>query len=208
MSFPKRLQELLDAMGWTQVELHKQTGIAESTISRWLSADGNEPKIGSLRKIAAATNCNLEWLRFGHGEMSPIPAPPQHTDADLEAFWAPLLAELEERFGVDLSHERRKGKEQFDNLENLPPKWLGGERDQRISDLLTKTAVILESDTVYRTALASNINAFHKAVEMEGEMKEVKEDLRKMQADMDELKAMIRSLGGVLPEKRDPAANA
>ncbi|NDY55579.1 hypothetical protein G3N56_02315 [Desulfovibrio sulfodismutans] len=36
--------------------------------------------------------------------------------------------------------------------------------DFKMSDMITKTVEILESDTIYRTALASNINAFHQAV--------------------------------------------
>lgn len=41
------------------------------------------------------------------------------------------------------------------------------EEDWKMSDMLTKTAEVLESDTIYRTALASNINAFHQAVRSE-----------------------------------------
>ncbi len=36
-----------------------------------------------------------------------------------------------------------------------------------MSDMITKTVEVLESDTIYRTALASNINAFHQAVRSE-----------------------------------------
>ena len=39
--------------------------------------------------------------------------------------------------------------------------------DWKMSDMLTKTAEVLESDSIYRTALASNINAFHQAVKSE-----------------------------------------
>jgi transcriptional regulator with XRE-family HTH domain len=81
-----------------------------------------------------------------------------------------------------------------------------------MSEMVTMTIEVLESKTVYRSALASNVRAFHQAVKMEGEMKGVKEEVQKMRAEhrteMEELKEMIRALGGALPQKRDTAANA
>lgn len=81
-----------------------------------------------------------------------------------------------------------------------------------MSEMVAMTVEVLESKTVYRGALASNVRAFHQAVKMEGEMRGVKEELQQMReehrAEMEELKEMIRSLGGVIPEKREPAANA
>uniref|UniRef100_I2Q2M2 Uncharacterized protein n=1 Tax=Desulfovibrio sp. U5L TaxID=596152 RepID=I2Q2M2_9BACT len=44
------------------------------------------------------------------------------------------------------------------------PALLASEEDWKMSEMLTKTAEVLESETIYRTALASNINAFHQAV--------------------------------------------
>lgn len=81
-----------------------------------------------------------------------------------------------------------------------------------MSEMVTMTIEVLESKTVYRSALASNVRAFHQAVKMEGEMKGVKEEVQKMReehrTEMEELKEMIRALGGALPQKRDTAANA
>lgn len=81
-----------------------------------------------------------------------------------------------------------------------------------MSEMVTMTIEVLESKTVYRSALASNVRAFHQAVKMEGEMAGVKEEVQKMRAEhraeMEELKEMIRSLGGALPQKRDTAANS
>ncbi|GEM_PF-1919538 len=69
MNFPQRLQLVLGKLGITQVELHKKTGIAESTISRWLGEAGTVPGKGSLAKIANATGASLSWLMSGEGEM-------------------------------------------------------------------------------------------------------------------------------------------
>lgn len=51
-----------------------------------------------------------------------------------------------------------------------------------MSDMLTKTATVLESDTIYRTALASNINAFHQAVQSERMLARLEERVASMDA--------------------------
>lgn len=88
---------------------------------------------------------------------------------------------------LDLSHE----KEKF----SLP-------------EMVTMTMAILESDTVYRSALASNIRAFYKGVISEKEMKSVKDDMEEMKDEIRQLKELLLSLGATLPEKRDKAANS
>ena len=79
-----------------------------------------------------------------------------------------------------------------------------------ISDMLQATARVLESKTVYRSALASNIRAFDKAVLMEGKMQGIEEEMRKMRAEnaerMDRLEKMVLSLGGQVPEKKSLAS--
>gem|GEM_PF-7033410 len=61
----------------------------------------------------------------------------------------------------------------------------------RMSDMLTKTAEILESETIYRTALASNINAFHQAlgaerknVDLQDRVTQLEERLRILEAQL------------------------
>lgn len=54
-----------------------------------------------------------------------------------------------------------------------------------MSDMLTKTATVLESDTIYRTALASNINAFHQAVQSERQLAKLEERVATLEARED-----------------------
>ena len=54
--------------------------------------------------------------------------------------------------------------------------------DWKMSDMLTKTATVLESDTIYRTALASNINAFHQAVQSERMLARLEERVATLEA--------------------------
>lgn len=59
------------------------------------------------------------------------------------------------------------------------------EEDWKMSDMLTKTAEVLESDTIYRTALASNINAFHQAVRSERLLAQLVERVAALEARED-----------------------
>ena len=61
------------------------------------------------------------------------------------------------------------------------------EDDFKMSDMLTKTAEVLESDTIYRTALASNINAFHQAVRSERTLAQLEERMAALETRMEEL---------------------
>lgn len=61
------------------------------------------------------------------------------------------------------------------------------EDDFKMSDMLTKTAEVLESETIYRTALASNINAFHQAVRSERTLVRIEERMGLLEQRMEEL---------------------
>ncbi|MFU2209537.1 helix-turn-helix domain-containing protein [Solidesulfovibrio sp. C21] len=64
----------------------------------------------------------------------------------------------------------------------------------RMSDMLTKTAEVLESDTIYRTALASNINAFHQAVRSERTLARLEERMAEWEAKADEMMKRMEEL--------------
>lgn len=95
-----------------------------------------------------------------------------------------------------------------------------GEKDKgdsfKMSEMVEATVRVLESDTVYRSALASNIRAFDKAVQMEGKMQGIEDELRLMRQEaasrdavaadrMDKMEQLILSLGGQVPEKKSVA---
>lgn len=68
----------------------------------------------------------------------------------------------------------------------------------KIPDMLNKTVDILESDTIFRTALYSNINAFHQALHADQNIKDMKaqmEDLKtSMKLQFAEMGERIRNL--------------
>ena len=66
--------------------------------------------------------------------------------------------------------------------------------DFKMSDMLTKTAEVLESETIYRTALASNINAFHQAVQGERLMARMDQRLADLEAKSETMSKEINEL--------------
>ena len=66
--------------------------------------------------------------------------------------------------------------------------------DFKMSDMLTKTAEVLESETIYRTALASNINAFHQAVQGERLMARMDQRLADLEAKSESMSKEISEL--------------
>ena len=61
------------------------------------------------------------------------------------------------------------------------------EEDFKMVDMVTKTVEVLESDTIYRTALASNINAFHQAVRSERTLARLEERMELLEKRVEEL---------------------
>jgi len=61
------------------------------------------------------------------------------------------------------------------------------EDDFKMSDMLTMTAEVLESDTIYRTALASNVRAFHQAVRSERTLAQLEERMVALEAKVEDL---------------------
>ncbi|KJS02211.1 MAG: hypothetical protein VR65_06075 [Desulfobulbaceae bacterium BRH_c16a] len=70
-------------------------------------------------------------------------------------------------------------------------------------DMVKMTMIVLESETVYRSALASNVRAFYEAVMKEDEMRSLNEKIEAMQHQMKRMEEMLLSLGASLPEKRE-----
>ncbi|MCX5841938.1 MAG: helix-turn-helix transcriptional regulator [Deltaproteobacteria bacterium] len=60
-----------------------------------------------------------------------------------------------------------------------------------LPELLKKTADILQSSTTYRTALASNINAFHQALTCEHEIDDLKKDVGTLRNEVNTLRARL-----------------
>lgn len=67
-TFSERLRMVMKQRKTTQVELASKIGIAQSSLSQFLSGDRN-PSDRTIRDICAALRINEAWLRGGAGEM-------------------------------------------------------------------------------------------------------------------------------------------
>lgn len=54
-----------------------------------------------------------------------------------------------------------------------------------MTEMVTMTVEVLESETIYRTALASNIRAFHQAVRSERTLAKLEERVAAMEAKLE-----------------------
>ena len=70
-----RIEKILSARGWRQVDLCEATGISSASLSRFKSRAAKDPNAGmdsdQLAKIAAGSGVSLAWLTTGAGELAP-----------------------------------------------------------------------------------------------------------------------------------------
>jgi hypothetical protein len=121
--------------------------------------------------------CNHEWLATGKGSMFATEAPP------VQQARKRLVATVEQGYGTRVVEKQREAID--------------------MPEMVKMTMEIMASDTVYRSALASNIRAFHNAVNMEIEMNEVRREIAEMAERMARMEEMLLSLGATVPEKRE-----
>jgi hypothetical protein len=83
-------------------------------------------------------------------------------------------------------------------------------KDVSIADLLSKTARVLESNTVYREALYSNIEAFHHGVTMDERVNKMElqfsQAMASFQSQLDQLRDENKQLRHELEESRSQSA--
>lgn len=79
-------------------------------------------------------------------------------------------------------------------------------RDISIADMLAKTARVLESDTVYREALYSNIEAFHHGVTMDERLSKMDSKFDQVMQRLDALEAENQQLRQELEHSRAQSA--
>lgn len=129
---------------------------------------------------------NKHWLETGEGPMLRADAPRHEVVQAVE-----LVASFTEP------------------LPQTPPDQDYKKEDWSMSEMIIKTTEVLESNTVYRSALAANVRAFHQAVQREVEMQSIseklevmQEDNRKMAARMERLEDLLLSMGALTGEKK------
>ena len=63
-----RIRWLIEARGYKQTELAEKMDLTQATISNWLTGASRKPNAPSLLKLAAALNCNPQWIIDGTGD--------------------------------------------------------------------------------------------------------------------------------------------
>ena len=63
-----RIRWLIEARGYTQVELAAKMGITQAAVSNWLTGASRKPNAPSLLRLAAALDANPHWVITGEGD--------------------------------------------------------------------------------------------------------------------------------------------
>lgn len=208
------IQEHLNLKNFRELALYLE--IDTKLLYSWVRHD----KIAGTGKILAKLRyLNHEWLETGTGPMMVIDKdnidllPVSKYQPEPGAFISPKLVARIEPGSDNKRQELLKKRVPVD-------KDKGGRAEQRetddlqISEMLVMTSRVLESPTVYRSALASNVRAFYQAVIAEEEMAtvvetldEIKAENRLMAEQMTELKLMMKSLGALEMDKKKGISN-
>ena len=175
---------LLDLANYLKVQgvqgVAEYFGENKTRLYAWIK-NGNIPDTGII--LAKHPEINPSWLKTGEGPMLRYQPPPGDQ--------------------INFSHKSTKSK-----VDQPSPPDQGEFFNMR--DMVNMTMEVLESETVYKSALASNIRAFHKAVNMEKEMNQLSEDVSEIKKQnkilIDELRQVmdvLKAAGLSVPEKRE-----
>ena len=157
----------------TLIEFATHFEMHPNTISRYEKGQ-NAPDANFLDRLCTDFNIEPAWLLLGQGPMRPgdqTTAPPEHLPP-CETYLPPPPAKRDSA------------------LENIQVP----AEEFKISEMMTKTVEVLESNTIYRTALASNINAFHHSINMIVQIDRLEGTVAKMETDAQETKGRMSSM--------------
>jgi transcriptional regulator with XRE-family HTH domain len=64
----ERIRWLIEARGYKQTELAQKMDLTQATISNWITGHSRKPSAPSLLKLAAALQCNPQFIVDGTGD--------------------------------------------------------------------------------------------------------------------------------------------
>jgi|GEM_PF-1907525 len=179
-TFSERLRHVAGINKKVQADLSKDLGKDRATVTRWWNG-GVAPSQRNMRMIADYFGCDVNWLASGEG--SPFP-----DEAAGEGYLGRINSGMVE-------HQTPKPEPIRMEVKN--------EAELTNTDMLLMTSKVLESNTVYRSALASNIRAFYQAVLGEDDMNDMRNEINMMRKELAEMKELIMSLkSSEEPEKK------
>lgn len=163
----------------------KSLGLYQSSVSSAKERQSIPPAWAV--QIAETHGVSIDWLMFGEGSK---------TRKKNEA----LVKETVEKLQGWTPPEppAQQAEAQGDHIyDNAPAR-----RDISIADMLAKTARVLESDTVYREALYSNIEAFHHGVTMDERLSKMDAKFDQVMQRLDAMETENRQLRNELEQSR------
>jgi len=202
----RRIKRIRDSLGLNQTEFGGLLGgLAASTISGYETGD-REPKIKILKEIASLGEMSIgSFVSCLEGEIpgdnilqEKEPTQTERVSTSTDSCISCVQARMKQQVDQIPDKKTQAKKQEFeDDYEIIS-----------IKEMVNMTIEVLESKTVFRSALASSVRAFHDAVIKEEEMDSVRQEMKEMGERMERMEQMLLSLGASLPEKRDQSAVA
>jgi hypothetical protein len=185
--FDQVFERMIDAVGGKRAaDLAGALGISQASVSG-AKRRNNIPDSWYLI-IADKYGVSSDWLRTGEGEKRRAASVVLPTGAgkSLAGIVAATTAMAEMQAASDASL--------------IDP----SSQNPNIADLVAKTIEVLQSKTVFQTALESNIEAFHHAIVLESKIDQVEDRImEKVSKRFDELEITTQQLGEANAELRE-----
>lgn len=161
------IKKIKEKESLNNAQIGEKLGIDKNTVAAYLHKKGDLKGV-ALAGIVKHFGISGEWLIAGHGE--PFPG----ARRDYSDVCSPEKAPL---YNKDVAA--------------LPA---GEAGELKISDLLHKTAVVLESKSIFTQALRSNIEAFHYAITCESQLEEFRGIINKQNSHLADLQSQMNLL--------------
>jgi len=169
--FGERLRKARKKAGFTQHKFGEAVGVSENTVYGYEA--GQIPKGQTLAQMAYLLGCSTDWLLLGDERVSARQKEAPH-QADPSQFG--VGGEAGSAGGISQNEHQGRDRER-----------------PKIGEMITQVVEILESGTVYSTALESNIIAFHDAVRMERRIQDIQD---KTDQRLEEMEKRLQGLEG------------
>jgi len=174
----ERIKEIRGAI--SQAAFSAKLNVGQSTIGRY-EKGGRSPDAEFILLLKKHYKVNPNWLITGEGSK----------------FIQNGINETCLRIDQE-SESENKGKYATENLSQT-----GETSPGKITELITKTIEILESNTVYSGALSANIDAFHEATRTEKQLRDLKISVEHRFNMMDQRIAVLESENKRLKDMMD-----
>lgn len=175
------IRDIIDRYNLSNIKLGERLGCSAGVINSYRRRK-TDPSGGFIEKICKEFGVNPSWLLTGKGDLYIKQGYKPVEASTVKAVESPA-AEYAPHGGWE---PRMKGED-----------W----------EMMGKAHTVLSSESIYRTALASNINAFFNALSTEAKLNEQSDKIKKLESDCDELKRRLADLEARLKTGGNPESD-